>query len=362
MTAWLYESSMPPLKNDRLLRACRKQPVDRTPVWIMRQAGRYLPAYRALRKQVSFMELCKRPELATAATLTPLDTLGVDAAILFSDILIPVEAMGMKVVFTEHKGPQLPEPIRTPADLERLRIPDPEQTMGFVPEAIRQVNRALDGRMPLLGFSGAPYTLATYMIEGETSKNFYGIKRLLFENPKLLHALLDKLARTVTDYLNAQIAAGVHAVQLFDTWAGALAPSEYAEFAFPYTQQVIAGLRRAGIPVILYVNGGASYLERMADTGADVISLDWRIDIGEARRLIGQKVALQGNLDPCTLYAPVEEIRRQVVKILERFGRGEGHIFNLGHGILPDVPPEHAVAMVKAVHDESPRFHGAGTD
>ncbi|MEW6325353.1 MAG: uroporphyrinogen decarboxylase [Nitrospirota bacterium] len=351
--------SHPPLRNDRLLRACRRQPVDRTPVWIMRQAGRYLPAYRALRRKVTFMELCKRPELAAEATLTPLETLGVDAAILFSDILIPVEAMGMTVRFTEQKGPQLPEPIRTAADLERLRAPDPEETMGFVPTAIRLVNRALDGRMPLLGFSGAPYTLATYMIEGETSKNFYAIKRLLFESPKLLHALLDKLARTVTDYLNAQIAAGVHAVQLFDTWAGALAPDEYAEFGAPYTRQVIAGLRRAGTPVILYVNGGASYLERMAATGADVISLDWRIDIGEARRLIGDRVALQGNLDPCALYAPPDVIRAQVARILERFGRGDGHIFNLGHGILPDVPVEHAVAMVKAVHEESARFHGA---
>ena len=326
----------------------------------MRQAGRYLPAYRALRRKHSFIEMCKTPELAMAATLTPLETLKVDAAILFSDILIPVEAMGMKVVFTERRGPQLPEPIRTAADVERLRLPDPEETMGFVPEAIRLVNHALAGRLPLLGFSGAPYTLATYMIEGETSKNFYGIKRLLFESPKRLHALLGKLARTVTGYLNAQIAAGAHAVQLFDTWAGALSPNEYEEFAFPYARQVIDGLRRGQTPVILYVNGGGDYLERLAETGADVISLDWRVDIGEARRRIGHKVALQGNLDPCALYAPPSAIRAQVVKVLQRFGKGEGHIFNLGHGILPDVPVEHAVAMVAAVHEESRRFHGAG--
>jgi uroporphyrinogen decarboxylase len=352
--------SRPPLQNDRLLRACRKEPVDRTPVWIMRQAGRYLPAYQALRRKVSFMDLCKTPELAMQATLTPLETLDVDAAILFSDILIPVEAMGMTVVFTEHKGPQLPEPIRNSADVDRLRVPDPEIAMGFVPEAIRLVNRAIGGRIPLLGFSGAPYTLATYMVEGETSKNFYGIKRMLFESPKLLHSLLEKLTRTVTDYLNAQIAAGAHAVQLFDTWAGALTPVEYGEFAFPYTQQVIAGLHRKSCPVILYVNGGSSYLDRMAESGADVVSLDWRIEIGEARQRIGHKVALQGNLDPCALYAPPETIRMHVARILQGYGKGEGHIFNLGHGILPDIPVDHAIAMVNAVHEESARFHGAG--
>jgi uroporphyrinogen decarboxylase len=346
------------VQNDRLLRACRKEPVDRTPVWIMRQAGRYLPAYRALRQKVSFMELCKNPELAMQATLTPLPVLDVDAAILFSDILVPVEAMGMKVVFTEHKGPVLPEPIRQRSDLDRLRVPDPEETMGFVPAAIRLINRELGGRLPLLGFSGAPYTLATYMIEGETSKNFYGIKRLLFESPKLLHALLEKLTDTVTRYLNAQIDAGVHAVQLFDTWAGALAPAEYDAFALPYTRRVIAGLERRGAPVILYVNGGDSLLERMADSGADVVSLDWRIDMADARRRIGHRVALQGNLDPCALYAPPGAIREQVARILEGYGRADGHIFNLGHGILPDIPVEHAAAMVNAVHDESARFHG----
>jgi len=354
------EPPLPTVQNDRLLRACRKEPVDRTPVWIMRQAGRYLPAYRALREQVSFMKLCKTPELALQATLTPLEVMEVDAAILFSDILIPVEAMGMKVVFTEKKGPQLPKPIRSEADVARLRVPDPEETMAFVPRAIRLINEALRGRIPLLGFSGAPYTLATYMIEGETSKNFYGIKRRLFEAPKLLHALLDKLADTVTAYLNAQIAAGAHAVQLFDTWAGALSPTEYAEFAFPYTQRVIAGLRRDRTPVILYVNGGSDYLERMAGTGADVLSLDWRIDIGEARRRVGHKVALQGNLDPCALYGPPAAIRAQVARVLQSFGKGEGHIFNLGHGILPDIPVAHAVAMVDAVHEESARFHRAG--
>ncbi|HUJ79423.1 MAG TPA: uroporphyrinogen decarboxylase [Nitrospiria bacterium] len=347
------------IQNDRLLKACRREPVDRTPVWIMRQAGRYLPSYRALRERVSFMQLCKTPELALQATLTPLEVMDVDAAILFSDILIPVEAMGMKVVFTESKGPQLPEPVRTQADIARLRVPDPEQSMPFVPDAIRLINQTLKGRIPLLGFSGAPYTLATYMIEGETSKNFYGIKRRLFEAPKLLHGLLELLADTVTAYLNAQITAGAHAVQLFDTWAGALSPAEYAEFAFPYARRVIAGLRREGTPVILYVNGGGDYLELMAETGADVLSLDWRIDIGEARRRIGHRVALQGNLDPCALYAPPETIRAQVARILQRYGRGEGHVFNLGHGILPDIPVAHAVAMVDAVHEESAQYHGA---
>ena len=350
----------PQLRNDRLIRACRRQEVDRTPVWMMRQAGRYLPAYQALRKKAGFLEMCKTPDLALQATLTPLPVLDVDAAILFSDILVPVEAMGMEVVFTESKGPQLPTPIRTSADIDRLCVPDPEESMGFVPAAIRLVNQAIGGRIPLLGFSGAPYTLATYMVEGQTSKNFYGIKRMLFESPELLHRLLQKLTGTVTEYLNAQLAAGAHAVQLFDTWAGALTPAEYSTFAFPYTQQIIAGLKRDDCPVILYVNGGSSFLDMMVQSGADVVSLDWRINIAEARERIGKKVALQGNLDPCALYAPPEKIRTEVRRILEGYGTGPGHIFNLGHGILPDIPVTHAKAMVDAVHEESARFHGEG--
>jgi uroporphyrinogen decarboxylase len=345
------------LKNDRVLRAFRKQPVDVTPVWIMRQAGRYLPEYRALRAKADFLTLCKTPELAAQATLLPIDLLHVDAAIIFSDILIPVEAMGMEVVFTDAHGPQLPKPIRDRGDLARLKAFDPDRATAFVMDAIRQTTTALAGRVPLLGFAGAPYTLATYMVEGETSKNFYRIKRLAFEDPQLLHALLDRLTGMVADYLVAQVKAGAHAVQLFDTWAGLLAPEEYRTFCAPYTNRIVETVKRVGVPMILYVNGSGTLLEAMAETGVDVISVDWRVELTDAKRRVGRQVALQGNLDPCALYAGPAAIRQQVARILAQYGSEPGHVFNLGHGILPDVPVPHAQAMVDAVHELSRAYH-----
>jgi uroporphyrinogen decarboxylase len=350
----------PALKNDRVLRAFRKQPVDVTPVWIMRQAGRYMPEYRALRAKADFLTLCKTPDLVTEATLLPIDLLDVDAAIIFSDILIPVEAMGMELVFTDARGPQLPKPIRDLGDVERLKAFDPDRATGFVMEAIRQTNRALDGRVPLLGFAGAPFTLATYMVEGETSKHFYRIKRLAYEDPPLLHRLLERLTGMVAEYLVAQVAAGAHAVQLFDTWAGTLSPDDYATWCVPYTTRIVEAVKRTGVPVILYVNGSGTLLEAMADTGVDVISVDWRVDLADARRRVGGRVALQGNLDPCALYAGPDVIRREAVRILEKYGRGPGHVFNLGHGILPDIPVPHAKALVTAVHEEGRDDHRPG--
>lgn len=319
----------------------------------MRQAGRYMPEYRALRAQADFLTLCKTPELVTKATLLPVDLLGVDAAIIFSDILIPVEAMGMELIFSESKGPQLPKPIRSAADVERLRRFDPESDTKFVTASIRDTNRALAGRVPLLGFAGAPYTLATYMVEGETSKNFYAIKRLAYEDPRLLHGLLERLTAAIADFAVAQIRAGVHAVQIFDTWAGALDPFAYAEFCAPYTAQIVEVIKAAGVPAVLYVNGCAALLEAMAATGVDVISVDWRMDLADAKRRVGSRVALQGNLDPCVLYASPEVIRRRARQILSAYGREPGHVFNLGHGILPDVSVAHAKALVDAVHEES---------
>jgi uroporphyrinogen decarboxylase len=316
--------------------------------------------YRALREKVDFLTLCKTPDLATQATLLPVDMLGVDAAILFSDILIPVEAMGMSVVFTENRGPVFPEPLRTEAQVKALSIPLPEEKTPFVIDAVRQIRRELKDRIPLIGFAGAPYTLATYMVEGETSRNFHQVKRWMYQSPGWLHALLEKLTETVSLYLRSQVEAGADAVQLFDTWAGMLSPDEYSEFSLPYTRRIIQDLRSAGSfrgPIILYINGGGTLLERMADSGADVIGLDWRIDIADARKRIGDRVSLQGNLDPCVLYASPEIIRAQAQKILTKFGSGSGHIFNLGHGILPDTPVDHARALVEAVHQESSSFH-----
>ncbi|MBI5197761.1 MAG: uroporphyrinogen decarboxylase [Nitrospirae bacterium] len=349
------------LVNDRFLRACRKEPLDYTPVWIMRQAGRYMKEYRDLRERVDFLTLCKTPELAAEATLLPIDLLGVDAAIIFSDILIPVEAMGLTVVFTEKKGPVFPEPVKTEEQVRRLIVPDPEEKTPFVMEAMRLVRRDLKDRVPLIGFAGAPYTLATYLVEGETSRNFHQIKRWMYQSPALLQSLIEKLTRTVTLYLRAQIEAGAHAVQLFDTWAGMLSPDAFSEFALPCVRRIIQDLRASvpsNIPIIYFVNGGGTLLEKMVESGADVIGLDWRIDLADAKRRIGGRTALQGNLDPCVLYASPDVIRQQVRKILQKYGRGSGHIFNLGHGILPDTPVEHARALVEAVHEESAAFHG----
>lgn len=350
------------LKNDLFLRACRRQATERTPVWMMRQAGRYLPQYRAVRaKAGDFLTLCKTPELACEVTIQPVDILGVDAAILFSDILVVPEAMGMELRFEIGEGPKFPRPIRTRADIDGLAKIDPELELGYVMEAVRMIRRALSGRVPLIGFAGSPWTLACYMVEGGGSKNFARIKKMAFDEPESMHRLLSKVTEVVCDYLSAQIENGVHAVQVFDTWGGILTPKDYRAFSLDYMQRIVEHLHRkhAHVPVILYTKGGMGWLEDIADSGCDVVGLDWTIDIGEARARIGSKVALQGNMDPCMLYAKPERIRQEVIEILTHYGKGGGHIFNLGHGITPDVPVEHAKAFIDAVKEESPRFHSA---
>jgi uroporphyrinogen decarboxylase len=341
-----------PAVNSLFLRACRGEPNPRPPLWMMRQAGRYLPEYRAVRQEVSFLELCKTPDLACEVTMQPIRRFGFDVAILFCDILIPLEAMGMLVQFTEERGPVLPSPVRNAFDVAQLAVPDPEETMPFVMEAVKRIRQGLDPLgVPLIGFCGAPLTLAAYAVEGGGSKSgtFTKLKSLLYSDPLAARALLGKLARTSSAYLSAQIGAGVHAVQLFDTWAGALAPRDYEEFAFPYTKQIVDDIHLAhpGIPVIVYVNGGAAILERVAQTGADVVGLDWRMDIASARARLGS-LPVQGNLDPCLLFAPEAVITERVVEIIRRAGPA-GHVFNLGHGITPDTPIAGVEALVAAV-------------
>ena len=353
---------MSELKNDRLLRALLRQPVDVTPVWMMRQAGRYLPEYRATREKAgSFMDLCMNPELACEVTLQPLERYPLDAAILFSDILTIPDAMGLGLYFSEGEGPRFERPVRDKAAIDALGVPDPEDGLRYVMDAVRTIRRELDGRVPLIGFSGSPWTLATYMVEGATTKTFARSKGMLYDAPELMHTLLDKLADAVTAYLNAQIAAGAQAVMVFDTWGGSLTPKDYRDFSLAYMQRIVDGLTREAegrrIPVILFTKGGGQWLETMAETGCDALGLDWTTDIGAARRRVGYRVALQGNLDPCTLYASPEAIRRAVGEILESYGEGSGHVFNLGHGIHPAIPPEHAGAMIEAVHELSRPYH-----
>jgi uroporphyrinogen decarboxylase len=334
--------------NDRILRAARRLPVDVTPVWIMRQAGRYLPEYRAIRAKVEFLELCKSPDLAAEVTIQPVHRLGVDAAIIFSDILIPVEAMGMELELGD-KGPHFPNPLRTGADIARLSIPDPEAATGFVAEAIRRTCRALGDSVPVIGFAGAPFTLAAYMVEGGGSKSFILIKRFLFEQPKLAHALFEKLTETLIPYLKMQVAAGARLVQIFDSWGGELGPDDYQTFALPYVQRMVEALQATGVPVIVFGTGMSTLLPLLVRTGADVVGCDWRIHLDEARTRVGDAVALQGNLDPLALFLPEAELEARVQDILRRAGP-VGHIFNLGHGILPPTAPESAKALVDAVH------------
>ena len=353
---------MSDLKNDRFIRALLKQPVDKTPIWMMRQAGRYLPEYREIRSQAgSFMNLCTNPELACEVTLQPLARFDFDAAILFSDILTIPDAMGLGLYFSEGEGPRFKNPVRSAADIERLPVPDPEMELKYVIDAVRLIRKNLQGRVPLIGFSGSPWTLATYMVEGASSKSFSKVKGLMYEQPHLMHKMLDKLAQSVALYLNAQIAAGAQAVMLFDTWGGALGTEEYIEFSLRYAQQVRALLNTTQnglqVPTILFTKGGGQWLESMAETGYDALGLDWQTDIQQARVRVGERVALQGNMDPITLYANPDVIRAKVATILEKYGSGSGHVFNLGHGILPDINPEHVKAMVDAVHDLSKPYH-----
>ena len=353
---------MSELKNDRFLRALLKEPVDLTPVWMMRQAGRYLPEYRATRARAgSFMDLCRSPELACEVTLQPLERFPLDAAILFSDILTVPDAMGLGLYFAEGEGPRFERPVRSEADIDRLGVPDPERDLGYVMDAVRLIRRELAGRVPLIGFSGSPWTLATYMVEGGSSKEYARVKGMMYDRPDLMHRLLEKVAEAVTAYLNAQIRAGAQAVQIFDTWGGILTPRDYREFSLRYMARIVEGLMREHegrrVPVILFTKGGGAWLEDMAATGADALGLDWTIDIGEARARVGESVALQGNMDPCVLYASPERIRREVADILAAYGHGSGHVFNLGHGIHPGVDPEHAAAFIEAVHELSAPYH-----
>ncbi|WP_365868167.1 uroporphyrinogen decarboxylase [Arsukibacterium sp.] len=355
------------LQNDRYLRALLKQPVDRTPVWMMRQAGRYLPEYRATRAVAGdFMSLCKNPELACEVTLQPLRRYALDAAILFSDILTIPDAMGLGLYFGEGEGPKFQRPIRDFMDVVNLPVPDPEQELRYVMDAVRTIRRELNGSVPLIGFSGSPWTLATYMVEGSGSKTFSIIKKMMYSEPEVLHMLLDKLAQSVVLYLNAQIAAGAQSVMIFDTWGGILTPRDYKEFSLSYMQTIVNGLTREAdgrkVPVTLFTKNGGQWLEVIAATGCDGLGLDWTTDIGNARARVGEKVALQGNMDPSILLGSPERIRQEVQSILDSFGQGSGHVFNLGHGITPDVDPEKAGIFIDAVQSLSRTYHLDTTD
>jgi len=350
------------LKNDRLVRALFREPVDVTPVWMMRQAGRYLPEYRATREKAGdFLTLCKTPELACEVTLQPLDRFPLDAAILFSDILTIPDAMGLGLTVVEQQGPKFEKTVRSKSDVDALGAPDPETDLRYVMDAIRLTRKELDGRVPLIGFSGSPWTLSTYMVEGGTSKDFHIVKSLMYKEPNTIHQLLTKLADAVVLYLNAQIEAGAQVVMIFDTWGGILTGKGYQEFSLQYMQRIIEQLNRehAGnrIPVILFSKGAGLWVESIAASGCDAIGLDWTQNIGTVRNQVGDKVALQGNMDPAVLYADPDIIRRTVADILESFGHGTGHIFNLGHGIQPGVDPEHAGIFIDAVHKLSQPYH-----
>ncbi|MBP8925230.1 MAG: uroporphyrinogen decarboxylase [Pseudomonadales bacterium] len=352
---------MPAFKNDRFLRALRREPVDRTPVWIMRQAGRYLPEYRATRARAGgIIELFRNPELACEVTLQPLERFDLDAAILFSDILTVPDAMGLGLYFETGEGPRFRKPVRTAADIDALPVLDPVRDLDYVMDAVKTIVRALDGRVPLIGFSGSPWTLATYMVEGGSTRDFSRIKTLAFSEPRLMHKLLALVADAVTAYLEAQVAAGASALQIFDTWGGVLGHAAYREFSLQYMARIVAGLRAGpagAVPIILFTKGGGIWIDDIAATGCDCIGLDWTADLGAARRHTGSRVALQGNMDPAVLRAPAQRIRREVAALLDSYGPGAGHIFNLGHGITPEIDPEHVRALVDAVRELSPAYH-----
>lgn len=350
------------LKNDRFLRALWREPVDVTPVWMMRQAGRYLPEYRATREQAGdFMNLCKTPELACEVTLQPLRRYAFDAAILFSDILTIPDALGLGLYFASGEGPRFKQTINSPDAVDKLPDVDIADALSYVTDAVALIRRELNGSVPLIGFSGSPWTLATYMIEGGGSKDFRLAKSFMYNHPEAMHRLLDKLADCVTDYLNAQIRAGAQAVQIFDTWGGILTPSAYQQFSLRYMEKIVSNLIKESegrkVPAILFTKNGGQWLEAMAETGCQALGLDWTTDIGDARRRVGAQVALQGNMDPSILYAEPDSIRAEVKRILAAFGPGEGHVFNLGHGITPEVNPDHVSAFVDAVHEYSAEFH-----
>lgn len=353
---------MSTLKNDRFIRALLRQPVDRTPIWIMRQAGRYLPEYREIRATAGdFMTLCSTPELACEVTLQPLRRFNLDAAILFSDILTIPDAMGLGLYFSEGEGPKFKHTLDSASDIKKLAIPDPADKLAYVTDAVSLIRKELDGSVPLIGFAGSPWTLATYMVEGGSSKAFSKVKALLFEDPASAHVLMSKLADSVTAYLNAQIEAGAQAVMVFDSWGGALTTPHYKAFSLAYMQQIADQLIREKdgqkIPLILFTKGGGLWLQDIADTGCDAVGLDWSVDINSARQQIGDKVALQGNMDPAIMATNPDVIKQEAARILAGFGHGSGHVFNLGHGITPNITPENVAALVDAVHDVSAQYH-----
>jgi uroporphyrinogen decarboxylase len=353
---------MAELKNDRFLRALLRQPVDRTPIWIMRQAGRYLPEYREVRaKAGDFMTLCSTPELACEVTLQPLRRFELDAAILFSDILTIPDAMGLGLYFEQGEGPKFKSVISSASDVAKIGIPDPEQELGYVMDAVRLIRKELDGKVPLIGFAGSPWTLATYMVEGGSSRDFYKTKSMLFAEADTAHQLLGKLADSIAGYLNAQIEAGAQAVMVFDSWGGALTTRHYLEFSLAYMQRIVDQLAREKggekIPVILFTKGGGLWLPDLAASGCDALGLDWSVNIAGARAQVGDRVALQGNMDPAIMATNPDVIRAEVANILADFGSGSGHVFNLGHGITPHIDPDNVAALVDAVHDISEQYH-----
>jgi len=352
----------PAMKNDLYIRALLRQPTERTPIWVMRQAGRYLPEYRQLREEAgSFMKLCTNPELACEVTLQPLRRFPLDAAILFSDILTIPDAMGLGLYFAEGEGPKFNHVIRSADDVKNLKQPDPAVSLAYVMDAVTLIRKQLDGDVPLIGFSGSPWTLATYMVEGGSSKTFATIKNMIYSEPQTAHLLLDKLADSVIDYLNAQIESGAQAVQIFDTWGGVLAADMFSEFSLHYLGKIVAGLKRTyngqRIPVVLFCKGSNTHLEAQADTGCDALGVDWTISLAEARARVGERVALQGNLDPAVMLTNPEVIESQVKETLASFGRGSGHVFNLGHGITPEVEPQHMTVLTQCVRQYSPAWH-----
>jgi uroporphyrinogen decarboxylase len=353
---------MKKLKNDTLIRALLRQPTPYTPVWIMRQAGRYLPEYNQTRARAgSFLALCKNPDFATEVTLQPLARYPLDAAIVFSDILVIPDAMGLGLYFAEGEGPKFERPLREEWEIKSLTVPDPVDHLGYVMDTITQIRRALDNEVPLIGFSGSPYTLACYMVEGGASPDFRHIKTLLYERPELLHHILEINTQAILLYLNAQMDAGAQALMIFDTWGGSLSHAAYQTFSLNYMRRIVGGLKRkredATVPVILFTKGGGMWLEAMAATGCDALGLDWTADLGAARALVGDRVALQGNLDPGVLHAAPHQIEMEAAKVLASFGRGQGHVFNLGHGVSQHTPPEHLGALIDAVHDLSRAYH-----
>lgn len=350
------------LKNDTFLRALLRQPTEYTPLWMMRQAGRFLPEYRATRARAgSFLGLCKNPDYATEVTMQPVDRYPLDAAILFSDILTVPDAMGLGLYFADGEGPKFERPLRDEAAIMALRVPDIDKDLRYVTDAVSQIRKTLDGRVPLIGFSGSPFTLSCYMVEGGGSDDYARVKTLMYNEPHLMHHILEVTTQAVIAYLNAQIEAGAQAVMIFDSWGGVLSHSAFHEFSLAYTQRIIDGLIKekdgVRIPNIVFTKGGGLWIENLANIGCDALGLDWTMDIGVARQKVGQKVALQGNLDPAVLFANPDAIRREVGKVLDSYGYGSGHVFNLGHGISQYTNTENVAAMVAAVHELSRKYH-----